>query len=62
MEIYKDLSSPASKEFEKLLKNEISKTKDLVEGTSKIRGKVRSLFYEGIADAMADQWGSNETI
>ena len=29
---------------------------------SKIRGKVRSRFYEGIADAMADQWGSNETI
>ena len=29
---------------------------------SKIRGKVRSRFYKGIADAMADQWGSNETI
>tara|TARA_A100001201_G_scaffold19138_1_gene21507 strand:- start:28 stop:630 length:603 start_codon:yes stop_codon:yes gene_type:complete len=29
---------------------------------SNIRGKVRSRFYEGIADAMADQWGSNETI
>jgi len=26
---------------------------------SKIRGKVRSKFYEGIAKAMADQWGSN---
>ena len=24
---------------------------------SKIRGKVRSRFYEGIANAMADQWG-----
>jgi|TARA_Y100000015_G_C2356866_1_gene73316 hypothetical protein len=24
---------------------------------SKIRGKVRSRFYEGIAEAMADQWG-----
>ena len=27
MEIYKDLSNPASKEFEKLLKNQLSKTK-----------------------------------
>jgi hypothetical protein len=26
---------------------------------SKIRGKVRSRFYEGIANAMADQWGTN---
>ena len=26
---------------------------------SKIRGKVRSRFYEGIANAMADQWGSD---
>ena len=24
---------------------------------SKIRGKVRSRFYEGIAEAMANQWG-----
>ena len=32
MEIYKDTNTEASKEFEKLLKNEISKTKDLVEG------------------------------
>ena len=29
---------------------------------SKIRGKVRSRFYEGIADAMAEHWGSNESI
>ena len=26
---------------------------------SKIRGKVRSRFYEGIANAMVDQWGSD---
>jgi len=26
---------------------------------SKIRGKVRSRFYEGIAQAMADQWGTD---
>ena len=32
MEIYKETNTDASKEFEKLLKNEISKTKDLVEG------------------------------
>ena len=32
MEIYKETNTEASKEFEKLLKNEISKTKDLVEG------------------------------
>tara|TARA_B100000519_G_scaffold155506_1_gene136845 strand:- start:298 stop:867 length:570 start_codon:yes stop_codon:yes gene_type:complete len=29
---------------------------------SKNRSKLRSLFYTGIAKAMADQWGSNETI
>tara|TARA_Y100001970_G_C13743828_1_gene607571 strand:- start:19 stop:621 length:603 start_codon:yes stop_codon:yes gene_type:complete len=29
---------------------------------SNIRGKVRSRFYEGIAEAMANQWGSNEKI
>ena len=27
---------------------------------SKIRGKVRSKFYTGIANAMADQWGSDD--
>ncbi len=32
MEIYKETNTDASKEFEKLLKNEISKTKNLVEG------------------------------
>ena len=32
MEIYKDINSAASKEFEKLLDNQISKTKNLVEG------------------------------
>lgn len=25
------------------------------------RGKLRSIFYKGIADAMADQWGGNKT-
>ena len=29
---------------------------------SKDRGKLRSIFYKGIAEAMADQWGSYETI
>ena len=32
MEIYKDLKTPASKEFEKLLNSQLSKTKNLVEG------------------------------
>ena len=32
MEIYKDLSNPASKEFEKLLNSQFTKTKDLEEG------------------------------
>ena len=32
MEIYKESNSSASKEFEKLLDNQISKTKNLVEG------------------------------
>ena len=32
MEIYKDTNTVASKEFEKLLNNQISKTKNLVEG------------------------------
>ena len=32
MEIYKDTKTTASKEFEKLLNNQISKTKNLIEG------------------------------
>jgi len=32
MEIYKDLSSPASKEFEKLLNTQFTKIKNLEEG------------------------------
>ena len=32
MEIYKDLSNPASKEFEQLLNSQFSKNKDLTEG------------------------------
>ena len=32
MEIFKELKTPASKEFEKLLNSQFSKNKDLVEG------------------------------
>ena len=32
MEIYKELKSPASQEFEKLLNSQFSKNKNLVEG------------------------------
>ena len=32
MEIYKETNTVASQEFEKLLNNQISKTKNLVEG------------------------------
>ena len=32
MEIFKNLNTPASKEFEQLLNTQLSKTKNLVEG------------------------------
>jgi small subunit ribosomal protein S1 len=54
MEIYKESNSPASKEFEKLLDNQISKTKNLVEGkiiegtVTKIGEKYIFLFIEGL--------------
>ena len=41
MEIYSDLNSPASKEFEKLLKNQLSKTK--VEEGKIIEGKISKI-------------------
>ena len=53
MEIYKDLSSPASKEFEKLLNNQLSKTRieegKIIEGRiNKITEKFVFLFIEGL--------------
>jgi small subunit ribosomal protein S1 len=53
MEIYKDLSNPASKEFEQLLNNQLSKTKieegKIVEGKiNKITEKFVFLFIEGL--------------
>ena len=36
MEIYKETTTAETKEFEKLLDNQISKTKNLVEGKIKI--------------------------
>ncbi len=54
MEIYKESNSSASKEFEKLLDNQISKTKNLVEGkiiegtVTKIGEKYIFLFIEGL--------------
>ena len=54
MEIYKESNSPATKEFEKLLDNQISKTKNLVEGkiiegtVTKIGEKYIFLFIEGL--------------
>ena len=53
MEIYKDLTSPASKEFEKLLNSQLSKTKieegKIVEGKiNKITDKFVFLFIEGL--------------
>ena len=54
MEIYKDTNSTASKEFEKLLNNQISKTKNLVEGkiiegtVTKVSEKYVFLFIEGL--------------
>ena len=53
MEIYKDLTNPASKEFEQLLNNQLSKTKieegKIVEGKiNKITEKFVFLFIEGL--------------
>ena len=54
MEIYKDTNTAASKEFEKLLDNQISKTKNLIEGkiiegiVTKISEKYVFLFIEGL--------------
>ena len=54
MEIYKDTNTSASKEFEKLLNNQISKTKNLVEGkiiegtVTKVSEKYVFLFIEGL--------------
>ena len=42
MEIYKDLSNPASKEFEKLLNSQFTKTANLEEGKI-ITGKVNKV-------------------
>ena len=54
MEIYKDTNTVASKEFEKLLNNQISKTKNLIEGkiiegtVTKVGEKYVFLFIEGL--------------
>ena len=54
MEIYNDLKTPESKEFEKLLNGQLSKTKNLVEGKiiegkiTKITDKFAFLFIEGL--------------
>ena len=54
MEIYKQTNTEASKEFEKLLNNQISKTKNLIEGkiiegtVTKISEKYVFLFIEGL--------------
>ena len=53
MEIYKDLSSPASKEFEKLLNSQLSKNTieegKVIDGKiNKITGKFVFLFVEGL--------------
>ncbi len=54
MEIYKETNTEASKEFEKLLDNQISKTKNLVEGkiiegtVTKVGEKYVFLFIEGL--------------
>ena len=54
MEIYKSTDTAASKEFEKLLNNQISKTKNLIEGkiiegtVTKIGEKYVFLFIEGL--------------
>ena len=53
MEIYKDLSTPASKEFESLLNSQLSKTKieegKIIDGTvTKITEKYVFLFIDGL--------------
>ena len=54
MEIYKDTNTDTSKEFEKLLNNQISKTKNLTEGkiiegtVTKVGEKYVFLFIEGL--------------
>ena len=53
MEIYKDLDNPASKEFERLLNSQLSKTKieegKVIEGKiNKISDKFVFLFIEGL--------------
>ena len=54
MEIFKESNTDASKEFEKLLNNQISKTKNLVEGkiiegtVTKVGEKYVFLFIEGL--------------
>ena len=54
MEIYKETNTAASKEFEKLLDNQISKTKNLIEGkiiegtVTKVSEKYVFLFIEGL--------------
>ena len=53
MEIYKDLSSPASKEFEQLLNSQLSKIQieegKIIEGkVNKITEKFVFLFVEGL--------------
>ena len=53
MEIYKDLSTPASKEFEKLLNSQLSKVQidegKIIEGKiNKITEKFVFLFVEGL--------------
>ena len=53
MEIYKDLSNPASKEFEKLLNSKLSKTQieegKVIDGKiNKITDKFVFLFVEGL--------------
>ncbi len=54
MEIYKDIETQASKEFESLLNNQLSKTKNLIEGKiiegkiTKISDKFVFLFIEGL--------------
>ena len=53
MEIYKDLETPASKEFEKLLNSQLSKNKveegKIVEGkVAKITEKFIFLFIDGL--------------
>ncbi len=54
MEIYKELKTPASKEFEKLLNSQLSKSKNIIEGKviegkiTKVTEKFAFLFIEGL--------------